>query len=278
MTGTMPYDGIGVDRLSLVCKLIKLLIYLGAVSWLAQFAVRERKYHAQGVLWVLGAGVVFLVAGQVLGLAGLAGLVPHFWYRLAGDVFLTSLGLVLVFAAVCLLLASHGQLCRHLKREAETDDLTGLANRRAFFAALEAALAKARREEREIGVALLDVDDLKGINDTLGHEAGDRVLVLAARAMRQSVRGDDLVARIGGDEFAVLFCDAGPEPEVFRERLGRSLAAEESGSAGPLGLSVGLARFPEDGRNADALLRVADARMYADKRTEEGGVAYNETV
>lgn len=104
------------------------------------------------------------------------------------------------------------------------------------------------------------------------------LLLLAACAMRQSVRGDDLVARIGGDEFAVLFCDAGPEPEVFRERLGRSLAAEESGSAGPLGLSVGFARFPEDGRNADALLRVADARMYADKRTEEGGVAYNETV
>lgn len=265
----MPNNSIGIDRLSLVCKLIKLLVYLGAVSWLVRYAVRERKYHPQVVLWVLGTGAVFLLVGQMLDLAGLAGVVPHFWRRLVGEVVLTNSGLALVFVAVCLLLASHGQLCRHLKCQAETDDLTGLANRRAFFAALEAALAKARREEKEIGVAILDVDDLKGINDTLGHGVGDRALVLAARAIRQSVRGDDLVARIGGDEFAVLFCDAGPEAETFRERLDRSLAAEGSGPAGPLRLSLGLARFPEDGRNADALLRAADARMYADKRTAE---------
>jgi len=265
----MPDNSIGLDSLSLVCKLIKLLIYLGAVSWLVRFAVRERKYHPQVVLWVLGTGTVFLLVGQVLDLAGLAGVVLHFWRRLVGEVVLTNSGLTLVFAAVCLLLASHGQLCRHLKCEAETDDLTGLANRRAFFATLEAALAKVRREEREIGVALLDVDDLKGINDTLGHGVGDRALVLAARAVRQCVRGDDLVARIGGDEFAVLFCDAGPKPEVFRERLDRSLAAEGSSPAGPLRLSLGIARFPEDGINADSLLRIADARMYEDKRAVE---------
>jgi len=262
----MHYSSVDIDRIRLVCKIIKLVIYLGAISWLVRFAVRERDYHSQAVFWILGIGTVFLMMGQMLDMAGLSGLVPHFWHYWAGEVVLANLGLALVFAAVCLLLASHGELCRRLKRDAETDDLTGLANRRAFFAALEAALAEARLGKRKIGVALLDVDNLKEINDTLGHEAGDRALVLAACAIRQSVRGQDLAARIGGDEFAVLFCDVGPEPEVFRERLARNLDLKETDLARSLRLSVGFAYFPEDGDDHDSLLRTADVRMYQEKR------------
>jgi diguanylate cyclase (GGDEF)-like protein len=261
-------DGHGAGELTLLCKVLKIPIYLAAIPWLLRFALGER-HRPPAALWVLGAGSAFLLGGAMLDLAGLAGLVSYFWRGWVGELVLANTGLAMVFLAACWLLACHGRLCRLLRREAETDDLTGLANRRAFFAALGAALANAGAKEREIGVALLDVDDLKGINDALGHQAGDGALVVTARALRRSVRETDLAARIGGDEFAVLFCDAGPEPEAFRERLARNLTAEGGGPAGRLRLSLGFARFPEDGGDADALLRAADARMYADKRAAE---------
>lgn len=139
---------------------------------------------------------------------------------------------------------------------------TGLYNRRTFFREL------GRRLERggSFAVAVLDLDNMKQINDTLGHQVGDAVLEAAGKAIRKSTRAEDIVARYGGDEFAILFAGRGPRTEKLRARLRENLVRELPYTAGvEVGVSVGVACYPEDGTGARTLLAAADARMYAEK-------------
>lgn len=152
---------------------------------------------------------------------------------------------------------------------AHTDPLTGLPNRRGLGAALEAALPAARVDGALV-VYLLDLDGFKAVNDRLGHDAGDALLVQVAKRIQGALRSTDLVARQGGDEFVVMTQGIGSEAaamgigqkmlEAFREPfvvLGQSCT---------VGLTIGLAIAPQDGNNAGDLLRRADAAMYAGKQ------------
>jgi diguanylate cyclase (GGDEF)-like protein/PAS domain S-box-containing protein len=150
--------------------------------------------------------------------------------------------------------------------EARTDSLTGLLNRRGVLAALDDALSGGR--DRRLLVAFIDLDGFKGINDTYGHETGDLTLRRVADAMQESVRGTDVLGRLGGDEFVVIFMDA---PASLADRLADSLrTAVEAVTFDehplPLSASVGIVA-PERGESALAILRRADAAMYANKRT-----------
>lgn len=160
---------------------------------------------------------------------------------------------------------------------ASTDVLTALANRRSFLDRLTAVLASGRRTGRPFSVALIDLDGFKAINDSLGHSAGDRIIVEFAKFLTRSIRGSDVAARFGGDEFALLF------PETPRSvvqnvlRRMRSRWASMSDQAGhpPLRFSWGIAAWPVDGDAPEALLQVADHRLYAMKRrrgAEESGM------
>lgn len=151
-----------------------------------------------------------------------------------------------------------------LRRQARTDDLTGLRNRRAFFAALEPMLESTRADAR-VGIALIDLDAFKAVNDTHGHAVGNDVLVRAAHAMRAVAGRHAQAYRLGGDEFAII----DPAPELVdafaaSEQLQRDLEshAPAHGHLPPLRVSVGVAYFPVDARTADALLHCADQRMY----------------
>ncbi len=145
-----------------------------------------------------------------------------------------------------------------LLKEATVDDLTGLLNRRGWRMTAERELARATREGTQVGLLLLDLDSLKEINDSRGHDEGDRVLVETADRMRTALRAGDVLARLGGDEFGALLMDTSD---------GQALAAIErlKGMTPELGsFSAGVAAW-EGGQSLDELLRRADVALYAAK-------------
>ncbi|MEO6798683.1 MAG: diguanylate cyclase [Rhodanobacter sp.] len=147
------------------------------------------------------------------------------------------------------------------------DALTDLPNRRALDYHLERALARAARHQRLVAVGMLDLDDLKPINDHHGHAAGDRVLVEVARRLHDSLRSEDSVARVGGDEFVLVFEDLASEDDLagLLERLWQSLQRPIvlGESSIEITVSLGVALYPTHGQaNGEHLLRLADQAMY----------------
>lgn len=158
------------------------------------------------------------------------------------------------------------EMVRFINAQAATDDLTRLPNRRALQACADAHLVD-RRTHRAL--LLLDLDRFKEVNDSLGHDTGDRLLVQVAGRLQSAVRPGDLLARLGGDEFAVLLDDVSRhEAEAVARTLLASLA--QPFDLGDLTVhahgSVGIALFPEHGTDLSTLLRRADAAMYRAKR------------
>jgi len=152
-----------------------------------------------------------------------------------------------------------------------TDPLTGLLNRRGFFLALDAALARARRSDQQLAVLYLDLDGFKHINDSLGHEAGDELLHHVAAQLKSGVRAYDSLARLGGDEFTVLLDDlqSGRDAAQVVTKLMALVATPYriNGEAFTINASVGIATYPDCGDNPEALLRAADMAMYEAKRS-----------
>jgi diguanylate cyclase (GGDEF)-like protein/putative nucleotidyltransferase with HDIG domain len=156
------------------------------------------------------------------------------------------------------------------EHESHTDPLTGLPNRRSLDRQFEAGLQRAAQSEGNISLIVLDLDRLKEINDTYGHEAGDRALRAVGTVLRSTVRKNDLCARFAGDEFVVLLWDCSAEYEARRVfDLQAAVAAypfePRPGVRVSLSISAGVARFPVDGTNFEELLTAADERMYHDK-------------
>ena len=154
------------------------------------------------------------------------------------------------------------------------DPLTGLANRSHFESALGDAFDGAGDGGEAFALMYLDLDGFKLVNDTFGHELGDELLRRVAQKMRHAVRDDDLVARLGGDEFAIVLRSVTHEDGV------RAIAARvlevvgdrftHEGETVPFGVSIGIARFPDDGCEHDSFLASADAAMYAAKKSGKG--------
>ncbi len=159
---------------------------------------------------------------------------------------------------------------RQLENIAHFDALTGLPNRLLLADRIHQAIARTQRADHLLAVCYLDLDNFKPVNDTLGHEAGDALLIEIARRLNGCLRGGDTVARLGGDEFVLLLTELGhlDECEAVLDRVLDAIAAPCSiaGQTVAVSASIGLTLFPLDDADPDTLLRHADQAMYKSKQ------------
>jgi diguanylate cyclase (GGDEF)-like protein len=158
------------------------------------------------------------------------------------------------------------------------DHLTTLFNRRYLEETLERELQRAGREQRPLGLIMLDIDHFKARNDTLGHAAGDRLLQALGHVLQADVRGSDFACRYGGEEFVLVLPDASRDAttqraERLREDIGHLQVEHAGKDLGRVTVSLGVAVFPDDGHTVDAILRSADAALYRAKDEGRNRVA-----
>lgn len=182
---------------------------------------------------------------------------------------------VVVKAAFLLVIAwlfySLRRSLEHEESMARTDPLTGAANRRMLFDLVDYEVRAMPRHGRPVSLAFVDLDDFKGVNDTMGHEAGDELLQAVVRGMKAAVRGMDTVARVGGDEFVVLLpgADEGQAAEVM-DRVRAAIMREVEEGKWPVGLSIGTITCLDCPGSPDELVGEADALMYKVKKSGKG--------
>jgi diguanylate cyclase (GGDEF)-like protein len=239
------------------------LIVIGAADRMFDIAVRLT------VLYLLPVAAAAWFGGRTFGVAiAILAALAQLGIDLLSTEFRWTLPLwnlaadLLVYVGAALLLSALRARLDAADRDARTDALTGLRNARAFRDAAEAELSRSRRYGHPLTLALIDIDDFKRVNDTYGHGVGDEVLRAVARHLRSSVRATDVVARIGGDEFAVLL----PETDC-------DAAAVAMGHLGPetvlgdhrIGFSTGSVSYTTEPPPLDQVLAEADQAMYQQK-------------
>ena len=158
-----------------------------------------------------------------------------------------------------------------IERLAHYDTLTNLANRNLFKVRIDEALGRLNRFGSEFALCMVDLDQFKAVNDTIGHQAGDDLLRQVAERIKQTIRDIDVAARLGGDEFALILLPAEGSLAVGAERLAARLVAALSapytvdGDEVSIGCSIGIAQAPQDGNTSDELLKNADLALYKSK-------------
>jgi diguanylate cyclase (GGDEF)-like protein len=238
------------------------MLLLAAAAWLPARRAALQRDTRRALLFpsaFAAIAVAVLVYGQTTRLS-------------AAPVVLAVLALVIVMVRTALLLKETAALAVSRKLSL-TDDLTGLDNRRSFTAEIQSAIA----DERPFALLMIDLDQFKELNDTLGHHLGDELLRCVGPRLGSVVRDGDVVARLGGDEFGVLIRGADAEAATVAATRLRGALARPFALAGislHVGASVGIAVFPVHAEDAGTLLRHADVAMYEAKRGRTGHEIY----
>jgi diguanylate cyclase (GGDEF)-like protein/PAS domain S-box-containing protein len=184
--------------------------------------------------------------------------------RLSGRGFYNDHGTFVGYEIIVLDITEQRALEDHLRRQASSDSLTGLANHRRLFEVLQAEISRSKRTHREFSLLLLDLDGLKEINDGSGHQAGDRALCRLAQILTDCRRSIDTAARQGGDEFALVLPETGAAAaNLVARRICDLLAGDAEEPA--LSVSVGVASYPKDADTVGTLLHIADRALYDTK-------------
>ena len=216
------------------------ILSLLAIWWLSRFIARPLRELAE-VAANLGDPANFSRIRSIKG-----------WYLEAA---LIRKGLMRSFSAI-------GSRIRQLHIEGTTDPLTGALNRRG----LDTAMERIMEEERNAAVVMVDVDHFKAVNDEYGHAVGDEVLKAITASIMAEARSEDVVARMGGEEFVILLPDSGVGPaQHFAERLRSAIERTAFDNAGSVTISLGVACYPEHGTDIHDALALADAALYRAK-------------
>jgi diguanylate cyclase (GGDEF)-like protein/putative nucleotidyltransferase with HDIG domain len=210
------------------------------------------------------------LAVPLVGVQGVIGVLAL--YQAAKDAFSNDhLRVLLALSSKLALSVENALKYQTAESSATTDYLTGLPNARSLFLQLDSELARCKRANSELCVIVCDVDGFKQINDRFGHLEGNRVLQSIAQGMRESCREYDYVARMGGDEFVLILPDLPREIAKVKIEDIREMVREVGRKLGDnsIGMSVGEAYYPADGRDAEDLLAQADRRMYQVKQAQK---------
>ena len=168
-----------------------------------------------------------------------------------------------------------------LEHQALHDDLTGLANRLLFEDRLKSSILRGQRQAMSFSTILIDLDDFKEVNDSLGHNVGDLVLQEVARRLKNNIRKMDTVARLGGDEFVIILESLDHEQVIqFAEKLVGAISEPFllAGHEINVGISMGIASYPEHGHDCTTLVNRADVAMYEAKRNKISYVCYSDKI
>ena len=269
LIGYFHYDVDDFSARVVVFSLYHGVLHIGTTATLLRHRPRNRPKYAY--LFMLGICVTAVIMNTLRGGAYLAGLVPPTGPFVATPlhvVFLAIGTLSTPAMTIGMIMMAHDRMSAALERHANIDFLTDLPGRRAFADIAEKECLRAARFGRPLAIAMLDLDYFKQINDRLGHAVGDSVLTHFARLLPPSVRANDVCARIGGEEFAVLL----PETDVFAatdvvDRLRTKLLADPcwvGTRAIPFTFSAGIATF-RPGDNLESLMARADHALYSAK-------------
>ncbi len=196
-----------------------------------------------------------------------------YWESAAISPLLDDKGHITHYVAVKENITERKKLQEQLQELSLKDELTGLSNRRSFYLLAEQQIKEANRQQQEFLLFSADMDGLKTINDTWGHLAGDRAIIAIAGILRSTLRDSDIIARLGGDEYAgvSIKADAQDAPKML-ERLQANLAAWNLASAEPykLSVSIGVVEYdPQQPSSLEKLLAMADQRMYEEKKRKK---------
>lgn len=267
---------------------IETWVMIGFITWVVWFTGRLQSPLLN--LYLLPVITSALALGKVTTLLE-TGLITACYVLLrdsAGDVPILSLGygaellaviapLLLVAYVTTMFSADIRYGINKAKLLSETDDLTGLYNMRGFSIVLDRAFGQAVRYARPLSILMIDSDNLKTVNDSYGHEAGNELLRLISQCINRELRTTDVVARYGGDEFVALLPDthnvgAQEVAERIRASIG-STPLQMRGNDVQITVSIGVATYPDHGRSIDTVMQRADGAMYGAKNRGKNQVA-----
>jgi diguanylate cyclase (GGDEF)-like protein len=263
-------------RAAVLAACLALVAVLGVADWATGTEIGFSIFYLVPVAaagWLAGrwAGVVlsvisaatWAVADYTAGAVYSYPLIPVWNATMRGGIFLIT----------ALLLANLRMILGREQANSRLDALTGAGNWRSFSDIAERELGRIRREPTPITVGYLDLDDFKQVNDTLGHAAGDDLLVLVAETLRHRIRAMDFVARLGGDEFAVILpgTDAGGAARLFA-RIQAILLDAARRRGWPVGFSVGIVTWRVPPASVQDMVKAADDLMYQAKRDHKGAI------
>ena len=265
----MPDSKLSLNRLPKPMLLGIALFSVLAIGWIRRLTGPE---FALSLLYLVPIVSVTWTAGSLWGIAmalistaswlladlSMLGRFSHAAIPLLNEAFR-----LMVFLFIVFIIARHRAILDRHQELAMLDPLTGAANRRAFFRLAGTELDRCRRYNHPFSIMVIDIDDFKQINDTLGHHAGDQLLSTVVETINTHVRAIDIVARFGGDEFVVLLVrtdevTAGP---VTRKLQNQLLATMDS-NRWPVTFSIGVATYRSVPETLEETLRAADALMY----------------